>query len=189
MYKEEREQIGTIKGESLYTWRYKLSSVHQNNCMLFVITSFVNDRSQPLQLTYNKAVLSVDLHSFTCPHCGNTHLHYHGTYKRSVITQEGAVVLNIQRMKCPVCGKTHAVLPDFIIPYSRVPLFVMIEIIHNRKTSFLNNIRYLLDRFRRDWQSLLKQYSIPLDMNIHVCCLKYNLGLFMVKRKLSISFS
>ncbi|MGM9942103.1 MAG: hypothetical protein ACI32N_08990, partial [Bulleidia sp.] len=69
-------------GESLYTWRYKLSSVHQNNYILFVITGFVNDGSQPLQLTYHKALLSVDLHGFTCPQCGNTHLHYHGTYKR-----------------------------------------------------------------------------------------------------------
>ncbi len=52
-----------------------------------------------------------------CPECKSVYQHY-GTYPRKTPAPFGPAF--IKRVYCKNCKKTHALLPCFIIPYSRV---------------------------------------------------------------------
>ncbi len=61
--------------------------------------------------------LAVQMWSGNCPECHRPY-HRHGRYTRKTPYYLGPIY--IQRVYCKNCKKTHALLPCYIIPYSRV---------------------------------------------------------------------
>ena len=69
-----------------------------------------------------------------CPMCGcRGRWLAHGQYEGSVIDYEsGRVVygrMKIRRVRCESWGHTHAVIPDYIIPYSTYSLFFVLRVL------------------------------------------------------------
>ena len=70
----------------------------------------------------------------TCPVCGSTgNCHPHAYYDRFIIDCHGGTVsqerLHILRLYCTSCRHTHAVLPDFIIPYSTYGITFLLRVL------------------------------------------------------------
>ena len=53
-----------------------------------------------------------------CINCGKKYTR-HSFYSRGMFTKLGLIDISIQRARCKTCNVTHAILPCFIIPYSR----------------------------------------------------------------------
>lgn len=88
--------------------------------MILYKSDFINNFNQKI---YNLGMFASNFCNSPCPKCQDTGtLSFHGTYPRSLYTDNGKVTIRIQRCRCSACGSTHAVLPSFIIPYSRVSL-------------------------------------------------------------------
>lgn len=73
-------------------------------------------------------------HLETCPICGSTgNCHIHDYYGRSIVDlrsgKKSKEELCILRVFCESCGHAHAVLPDFIIPYSSYSLFFILYVL------------------------------------------------------------
>ncbi len=69
-----------------------------------------------------------------CPGCGSRGICIpHGSYRRCVVDYvRGKVVytsINVRRVRCTGCGHTHALLPDFIIPYTTYSLFFILRVL------------------------------------------------------------
>lgn len=70
----------------------------------------------------------------TCPACGSAgNLHIHSYYGRNLIDFINGHAfhhdITIMRIQCDSCGSTHAILPDFIIPYSSYSLFFILQVL------------------------------------------------------------
>jgi hypothetical protein len=63
----------------------------------------------------------------TCGWTGG--LHRYGGYDRPYISNGQTEILWVQRIRCSYCGKTHALLPAHLIPYSRTPAEVKMQIV------------------------------------------------------------
>lgn len=69
-----------------------------------------------------------------CPACGSKgNCIPHAGYKRSLINFEGGKVVygcvKIKRVRCASCGHTHAILPDYIIPYTTYNLLFILRVL------------------------------------------------------------
>ena len=62
-----------------------------------------------------------------CPYCNNR-CNKHGTYERYVIENGLAILIPIQCLYCKQCKKNHAVIPDFLRPYSPFPQKIREEV-------------------------------------------------------------
>lgn len=72
--------------------------------------------------------------ALVCPSCGSRgEWRGHGGYERSVIDYgEGEVKygkIRVERVRCESCGHTHAILPDYIVPYSTYSLLFILEVL------------------------------------------------------------
>lgn len=72
--------------------------------------------------------------SGACPCCGcRGKCAGHGWYERSLIDhKEGETVyarIRVKRERCESCGHTHAILPDYIVPYSSYSLFFILRVL------------------------------------------------------------
>jgi transposase-like protein len=70
----------------------------------------------------------------TCPVChSHGNLKIHSYYKRKLIDFVGGKPvyqeIMVTRVICESCGATHAILPDFIIPYSSYSLFFILRVL------------------------------------------------------------
>lgn len=71
--------------------------------------------------------------TISCPACGSRgNCIPHAGYRRSLIDLEGGAVvytsLEVKRVCCGSCGHIHAVLPDFIIPYTTYSLLFILQV-------------------------------------------------------------
>ena len=69
-----------------------------------------------------------------CPYCHSVgNLIPHGYYRRNIIDFTGSKTtyhkISVRRFKCLSCGHTHAVLPDFIVPYTQYSLFFLLRVL------------------------------------------------------------
>lgn len=72
--------------------------------------------------------------TISCPVCGSRgNCVSHAGYRRSLIDFEGGAVvytsIEVKRVRCGSCGHTHAVLPDFIIPYTTYSLLFVLQVL------------------------------------------------------------
>ena len=69
-----------------------------------------------------------------CPSCGSRgNCVLHGSYKRVLIdVAHGKVCydsVEIKRVRCKSCGHTHALLPDYIVPYTTYSLLFILRVL------------------------------------------------------------
>lgn len=128
----------------------------------------------------------------TCPCCGaKASCSIHSYYDRSLVDLiSGKPVrhsLCILRLVCS-CGHTHAILPDFIIPYSTYSLFFILRVLAEY---FLRSVSVerLCERFRITqkqlyrWLALFKRQKeewLGILSSMEVSSLSFLKGLFMM---------
>jgi len=83
---------------------------------------------------YAEDVASLAVHSMVCPACrskGNCAAH--SSYKRTLIDLKDSKVVydrvEIKRVRCKSCGHTHAILPDYIVPYTTYSLLFILRVL------------------------------------------------------------
>ena len=86
----------------------------------------------------------------TCPWCGTKgSCRIHAYYDRSLVDFMGGAPVRhslcIMRLIC-TCGHTHAILPDFIIPYSGYGLFFLLRVLAEYFLR-LSTVEKLCERF------------------------------------------
>lgn len=85
-----------------------------------------------------------------CPSCsssGNCHIHaYYARRITDFIHGKVRQELVILRVICSSCGHTHAVLPDFIIPYSGYGLFFILRVLAEHFLG-LHTVEHICGRF------------------------------------------
>lgn len=102
----------------------------------------------------------------TCPCCGaKGSCTIHAYYDRSLTDFMGGLPVRhslcIMRLICP-CGHTHAILPDFIIPYSGYGLFFLLRVLAEYFLH-LSTVERLCERFSislsqlRRWLQLFRE--------------------------------
>ena len=81
---------------------------------------------------YQEFVSGLEIHRIFCS-CGHAGcLVRHGYYRRKLKTADGTVTLRILRVRCKECGRTHAILPECVVPYSRIPVDIQQKMITHR---------------------------------------------------------
>ena len=148
-----------------------------------------------IQKTYEKFIVTLLLNLFQVP-CSNCnkkgYLIRYGTYIRNVQLDIKKVELKVQRVRCKHCKKTHALLPDWLVPYSQILIYDMIDIIKQYEENLkkaeerqkkgqkrgpilshikpLNpeidiwNIAYIIKKYLKEWKSRLRSDSISLKL-------------------------
>jgi len=154
------------------------------------------------QISYNHMIEQLPVHKLSCT-CGQKgHLIKHGYYTRSIKVSGHLVALNILRLRCKSCNKTQSLLPDWIVPYSRILFKDHLKIIKTYldKQSFEpimvenilideSNIKYILKIFKKHWKERLSSYRITLDHQLILLCFKYFSRQFMqIKNTSNIFF-
>ena len=96
-------------------------------CKLFLLKK----RSQELYAEHSANLAEGQI---VCPSCGSRgNCTGHGKYERGFIDyEEGKAVyrrLEVKRVRCGSCGHTHAVLPDWMIPYSTYSLLFILRVL------------------------------------------------------------
>ena len=99
-----------------------------------------------------------------CPSCRSTgNCINHAYYDRMIIDYiSGNVVVktvHILRVKCKSCGHTHAILPDFIIPYSSYGLFFVLQVL-TRLFLKINTIESLCEKYDVDLKTIRRWISV-----------------------------
>lgn len=155
--------------------------------MLFPIAEKVNPlniknlKQKDIQDLYEQEINSLDFSMIKCKECGNTGFVTHGYYNRGVKTED-LVLIRITRIKCPHCNKTHAILPQWLVPYSRIPLETTVEIIllkseeikrYLETAYYLADevIRMIKDKYRKYWRQRLISQNIKINNMLSTTCL------------------
>ncbi len=171
--------------------------------LMIMITIFMNKSNPIYQKKYNNMINNLPLHKLECTCRQKGNLIKHGYYERSIIFNSQLTSLKILRVKCKSCGKTHAILPECIVPYSRILLNDHLEIIKtyrdNKPFNIIMNrnflideghIRYIIRNFNNHWKERLNTFNISFDNNIIKLCFKHFKRQFMqIKQTPNILFS
>lgn len=168
-----------------------------------MITILFKVCNQIFQNFYDQIINSLPFHRIKCP-CGHygTLIRY-GRYPRKVKWQSALVPLKIQRVFCKECRHTHALLPSFLVPYSRIPLADQQEIllclendqqpIEVMLRNYLideSNIKYLVHQFRKHWKQRLLAIGVSLSDSLTVPCLTaYSRQFMQIHRTRNILFA
>jgi len=171
-------------------------TIHSNNFKhYFQTNTFSQDH-------YDLFIENLAIHKCSCT-CGQKgNLIHHGYYKRSLKLEIAVLILKILRLKCKACGKTHAILPEFIVPYSQIILSDHISIIQR----FLNNkstlpiiesnpnleeanVKHIIKQFIKHWQEKMNSFKIAFDDYLTQTCFHlFNRQFMQIKRTANILF-
>lgn len=141
--------------------------VFQNMYMITFISSFRNISSQS-QYDSELSRISVSIHSFSCPHCGEHSLILNGHYLRRICIAHRSdfLLIKVQRVFCKHCGRTHAIIPDCWLSRSPIPVSLIPDILslsHSAFSSFQNVYYPLTDHFlyslKRKISSFFKRFN------------------------------
>lgn len=178
--------------------------LHTRRCkFISMITISAKNFKNFIVINYNNLIDNLPIHNLTCTCGAKGNLIKHGSYKRKIKEPSGKTVITIQRVKCNSCGITHAILPEWIIPYSSVILSDQIKIISaylagDDISSVMNenpeidesNIKYTINQFVSHWKERLKSFKISFDINLIKNCFNYFSRNFMqIKWTPNILFS
>ena len=137
-------------------------------------------------------VEELQLHQLTCTcgHCGD--MRKYGHYERTVWIQSEEILLRIQRVQCAHCGRTHAILPDTLVPYSRIPLEDQRQIILSCEANedcesvqqanfFIGDhmVLYIWRKYRWHWKQKLLAEGISLVGELTKDCFRCYARQFM----------
>lgn len=132
---------------------------------------------------YDAIVDDLQIHCLACS-CGRKGAFIkHGYYKRSIKVEINKNKIRVLRLKCKACSKTHAILPEWIVPYSQISLEDHVSIINahlneapytdimeTKPTIDESDINYLLKQFKKHWKERLKAFQIIIDDLISEKC-------------------
>ena len=122
--------------------------------------------------------------------CGHVGMIKHGYYDRKIIGDEGLITIVVLRVKCPKCNKTHAILPMFIVPYSRILLDDQISAVDKGyciTKDRVNLSTYDVFRIRRNYNRYFSKIIIIDDYyELHKRCINLLKRLFMQIHKCTI---
>lgn len=168
-----------------------------------MITILLDNCKSFSQKNYNNFINTLAFHGLSCT-CGQKGLLIkHGYYKRLIKTTGGYVQLKILRVKCKSCLITHAILPSFIVPYSRVLYHDHVTIIHSylhhlsyepiMLSNLLideSNINYIIGQYLRHWKERIASFRGDVNSSVFTSCFKYFSRHFMqIKCTPNILFS
>lgn len=168
--------------------------------MITISTKKINDFTQ---INYNIIIDNLHFHKLACT-CGiSGQLIKHSYYTRSIKKPNGSLDLRVLRVKCKSCNKTHAILLQFIVPYSQILLQDHISIInaYENKSSFEpimlsnllideSNIQYIISNYLQNWKERLIAFGIKFDKSISdKCFLNFGKQFMQIKRGSNILFS
>lgn len=168
-----------------------------------MITIFTKKSKSFSQEGYRKTINELPFHKLSCTCKQKGTLIKHGYYDRSIKVSRFLFKLSILRVYCKSCKKTHAILPSWIVPYSRVLYHDHISIIY----SYLNNlsfepimqsnllidegnIRYIIRQYLSHWRERIASFDGEVDLSVTKSCFKHFSRQFMqIKRTANILFS
>ena len=141
-----------------------------------MITLNVPQDKKITQKSYDEILGGLAFHRLVCPCCGRAGgLTRHGRYGRGIKIKGELIKLRIVRVKCENCGKTHALLPSYIVPYTRILLEEQLEIVRQSEgernyTAVMNanalidesNVRSVIRRYRRSWKERLISFGLSI---------------------------
>lgn len=146
--------------------------------MISIKSSLVN--LNITQSLYDKLTDAIQLAMIRCPHCNQVGFTVHGYYRRRLkrdysANHETDNFLTVMRVVCSECGRTHAVLPDFIVPYSQLSLPDTITIIDTKSPDeeskllddrfwiHLEDIRNTKRKFKQYWKQRLLSHDLSIN--------------------------
>lgn len=143
------------------------------NTMITITVPFDNPLNQK---TYENLINTLQFHQLQCT-CGHSGcLTIHGYYNRSLKEADSEITLSVCRVKCSHCGKTHALLPSWLVPYSRVSLQEQAAIISayensgdfapimDRTPSIDENlISSIIKRYITHWMQKIRSFRVDLS--------------------------
>lgn len=164
-----------------------------------MITVSIFDCNEISKKAYEEMLAALQIHQLQCPSCKRHGcMVYHGYYKRSVFTGMELFFLQVCRLKCS-CGKTHAILPMWLVPYSKLPLEMQCSVAQwgcsrNAVTQIQlsgimldeRTIRYIFHKYKTSWEQRIR--SIPLSLAEDIpslvagCFLHYGRQFMQIKR-------
>lgn len=148
------------------------------------------------QEKYTNLIESLNISSLSCSACGTLgYCTRHAYYTRPIITDTGKLSIDILRVQCGACHKTHALLPDWIVPYSQVMLDDILEILRKYESGELAhqitpsnpeidtwNVVHIIKQYLRYWKRRLHSAGISLFLNtkqLVSSCFKHHSRQFM----------
>lgn len=152
------------------------------------------------QADYEGDIKSLSIRSIQCPNqkCNAVAFVKHGYYQRSIRFERDILRLNVLRLRCKLCDHTHSVLPSFIVPYSQIPLFDQLFILHchlhsNLKASsdLINSnldifdIKRIILNFNGHWKERLKALNKKLFDSLTCLCNQFFKRQFMQIHRLN----
>lgn len=157
-----------------------------------MITIFSEKNNSFSQKDYDCMIDDLSFHKLSCTCKQKGTLIKHGYYIRSIKSPEDFIELSITRVYCKSCKKTHAILPSWIVPYSRVAYDDQVSIIH----SYLNqlsfepimlsnllidegNIRYIIIQYLAHWKERIASFCGKAHLSVMKSCFKYFSRQFM----------
>jgi hypothetical protein len=125
---------------------------------------------------------------------------YHASYIRWLKIPLLIIQLSIDRVKCS-CGATHALLPECIVPYSRIPLDTQIDTIKNFFSDYSSKYKviikdflhsynidyhdylYIKDNYLNKWKLMIESIEITIcdDDITEVCFEHFNRQFMQIK--------
>jgi hypothetical protein len=151
-----------------------------------MITIFADKIKSFSQKTYNKQIEYLPFHKLSCTCKQKGSLIKHGYYNRFIKSPEGLIKLSILRVYCKSCKKTHAILPSWIIPYSRILYHDQVSIIHSylMHLSFEplmlsnllideSNIRYIIHQYLTHWKERIASFQGEMLPSVIKSCFSH----------------
>ncbi|MFI3284058.1 MAG: DUF6431 domain-containing protein [Erysipelotrichaceae bacterium] len=173
-------------------------SEHSFNTNLNIFSIFnVN-----LSVLYTTAINKIDFNHLSCPHCHCTTLTRPAYYHRCVRCKSKKYKLPILRVYCLNCHHTHAILPDWITPYSQFltsDLYAIITsttkedislIIDNFIDIQLSHIHYIKTQYSKYWKSRLSlldehDHFLPIESIIDLSFSNYHLQFMQIRQTIN----
>ena len=149
--------------------------------MIIIHSDKVNGISQRI---YDETIHGIDLLFLTCPHCNHTGTVVHAYYSRKVKYKDDVIRLKILRVKCLFCDKTHALLPDTLIPYSRVTMkdtadIILADTSGNVRSILQDNLSLDMDdiyrikrNYRMFWKERMTSFRLRFDRYLARNCIQ-----------------
>lgn len=144
--------------------------------MIAIFTGTCNRDSQISQENYDQLVSQVQIHRLSCRSGHKGSFQRYGYYRRSVRVDGEKVSLRICRVICTVCGRTHALLPDWLVPYSQIPLEDQKDIIaaseRGQSPGIVlernclideREVRSLVRKYRKHWKERLAAIALSVE--------------------------
>ena len=161
---------------------------------------------QDYQKLYKTWIESLNFSSLICSACSfHGGCSRHAFYKRMIITEDGKKEMRILRVECSHCHATHALLPNWIVPYSQHLIVDQIEMIRSFESGTtphlitpsnpeinIWSIIYITKQYQYHWQERLLAMKASVfdetDQLIETCFTSYNRQFMQIKKTRNLLF-